>query len=96
MPFIMQPQPVPPAALISALVPAAGGLRVEVTAPAGVGLSGVPGGGVVVGWVLVADDETTGGARVDPVFLSTGRAWTPDQYRATYGKRLGFVVGRER
>ncbi|WP_333742708.1 hypothetical protein [Streptomyces ardesiacus] len=77
-------------------LPAVDGLRVDVTAPPGTDVTDVPGGGLLVGWVLVADDETTGGARVDPVFLSTGRAWTPDQYRATYGPRLGFVVGRER
>ncbi|MGW2594743.1 hypothetical protein ACWCXC_31375 [Streptomyces sp. NPDC001515] len=36
----------------------------------------------------------TGGARVEPVFLAAGRAWTPDQYRAAYGQALSVDVGR--
>ncbi|MYS68956.1 hypothetical protein GTY88_00670 [Streptomyces sp. SID5926] len=82
--------------LIQGMIPALPGLRVDVTAPPGTLTEGVPGGGVLVSWVLVADDESTGGARVDPVFLSAGRAWTPDQFRATYGQQLGVQVGRER
>ncbi|MET8113825.1 hypothetical protein [Streptomyces prasinus] len=77
-------------------LPAFDGLRVQVTAPPGTDTTGVPGGGVVVGWVLVTDPDAAGGARIDPVFLTAGRAWTPDQYRATYGQRLGVQVGRER
>ncbi|MGQ4733322.1 hypothetical protein ACUN3E_37405 [Streptomyces sp. Ju416(a)] len=76
------------------MVPAFDGLRVEVTAPPGADTAGVPGGGPVVGWVLVADEGAVGGARVDPVFLAAGRAWTPDQFQAAHGQHLGVVVGR--
>ncbi|MBL3664542.1 hypothetical protein JL475_00580 [Streptomyces sp. M2CJ-2] len=76
------------------MLPACDGLRVQVTAPAGTDTAGVPGGGVVVGWALVADTSAVGGARVEPVFLADGRAWTPDQYRATYGQQLRVQVGR--
>ncbi|WP_416476918.1 hypothetical protein [Streptomyces sp. LKA04] len=79
---------------IQGMIPALPGLRVDVTAPPGTLTEGVPGGGLLAGWVLVADSEAAGGARVDPVFLSAGRAWTPDQFRATYGPQLGVVVGR--
>ncbi|WP_254874922.1 MULTISPECIES: hypothetical protein [unclassified Streptomyces] len=76
------------------MVPAFDGLRVDVTAPAGADTAGVPGGGPVVGWVLVADEAAVGGTRVDPVFLAAGRAWTPDQFRAAHGQGLGVLVGR--
>jgi hypothetical protein len=77
---------------IVGVFPAFAGLRVDVTAPAGADAVDVPGGGVVVGWVLVADPTLAGGARVDPVFLAGGRTWTPDQYRAAYGQQLGIAV----
>ncbi|MYX14377.1 hypothetical protein GTY67_13320 [Streptomyces sp. SID8374] len=76
------------------MVPAFDGLRVEVAAPSGTDVSGVPSGGSVVGWVLIVAEGAVGGARVDPVFLAAGRAWTPDQFRATYGQQLGMVVVR--
>lgn len=76
------------------MVPAFAGLRADVTAAPGAETAGVPGGGVVVGWVLVAYEEAVGGARVDPVFLAAGRAWTPDQLRQEHGQHLGVVVGR--
>jgi len=76
------------------MVPAFAGLRADVTAAPGLDTAAVPGGGVVVGWVLVADEEAVGGARVDPVFLAAGRAWTPDQFRQEQGQHLGVVVGR--
>ncbi|MHC3450751.1 hypothetical protein [Streptomyces prasinus] len=81
---------------IVGMLPAFDGLRAEITAPPGTDTTGVPGGGVVVGWVLVTDPAAAGGARVEPVFLSAGRAWTPDQYRAAYGQQLTVRVGRER
>ncbi|NEB42248.1 hypothetical protein [Streptomyces sp. SID14515] len=90
MPLLVGPE----AGGVLGMVPAFGGLRVEVTAPPGTDTARVPGGGPVVGWVLVADEQVVGGARVDPVFLAAGRAWTPDQYRAAYGQQLGVVVGR--
>ncbi|MFL3869263.1 hypothetical protein LT966_21930 [Streptomyces griseobrunneus] len=62
------------------------------TAAPGSETAGVPGGGVVVGWVLVADEQAVGGARVDPVFLAAGRAWTPDQLRQEHGQHLGVAV----
>lgn len=80
--------------VVSGLVAAPVGLRADITAPPGTDTAGVPGGGVVVGWVLVTDPGAAGGARVEPVFLAAGRAWTPDQYRATYGQQLGVQVGR--
>ncbi|GHJ04830.1 hypothetical protein TPA0906_66950 [Streptomyces olivaceus] len=76
------------------MLPAFDGLRADVTAPPGAETAGVPGGGLVVGWVLVADPGAAGGARVDPVFLAAGRVWTPDQFRAAYGQTLGVQVGR--
>lgn len=75
-------------------LPAVPGLVVQVTAPPGTEATGIPPGGMVVGWALVADEGAPGGARLDPLFLAAGRAWTPDQYRATYGQTLGVVVGR--
>ncbi|MCQ1575370.1 hypothetical protein [Streptomyces parvus] len=84
----------PEAGGVLGMVPTFDGLRVEVTAPPGTDVSRVPGGGPVVGWVLVADEGAVGGARVDPVFLAAGRAWTPDQFRKEHGQHLGVVVGR--
>ncbi|MBT2426145.1 hypothetical protein J7F02_10760 [Streptomyces sp. ISL-112] len=75
------------------MVPAFAGLRADVTAAPGAETSGVPGGGAVVGWVLVADEAAVGGARVDPVFLAAGRAWTPDQFREAHGQHLGVLAG---
>lgn len=92
MPALVTPAPV--AGVVSGLVAASPGLVVEVSAPAGADTAGVPPGGAVVGWVLVADEGAVGGARVDPVFLAAGRAWTPDQFRAAHGQGLGVVVGR--
>lgn len=74
------------------VLPAYTGLRADITAPAGAEVGQVPGGGVVVGWVLIADSTEAGGARVDPAFLAAGRTWTPDQYRAVYGAQLGVQV----
>lgn len=78
------------------MVPAFPGLRADVTAEPGTETAGVPGGGVVVGWALVADEQAVGGARVDPVFIAAGRAWTPDQYRAAYGQQLDMHVAAVR
>lgn len=79
---------------IVGVLPAFAGLSVQVSAPQGADTAGIPPGGIVVGWVVVADTAATGGARVDPVFLADGRAWTPDQYRATFGQGLDVRVGR--
>ncbi|MEU0098270.1 hypothetical protein [Streptomyces sp. NPDC006267] len=84
----------PAVGAVSALVVAAPGLVVAVSAPAGTDTAGVPPGGAVVGWVLVTDADVAGGSRVEPVFLSADRTWTPDQYRATYGQQLTFCVRR--
>lgn len=83
----------PEAGAILGMVPALAGLRADVAAPPGAETVGVPGGGVVVGWVLVAEEGAAGGARVDPVFLTAGRAWTPDQFRDVYGGQLTVRVG---
>ncbi|MFJ8929223.1 hypothetical protein ACIRLA_21860 [Streptomyces sp. NPDC102364] len=77
---------------IVGVLPDTAGLRADITAPAGAEVGQVPGGGVVVGWILVADSTEAGGARLDPVFLAAGRTWTPDQYRAAYGAQLGVQV----
>ncbi|MFD8771461.1 hypothetical protein [Streptomyces sp. NPDC059916] len=77
---------------IVGVLPASAGLGAQIAAPAGADTTGVPAGGGVVGWVLVEDQDAVGGARVDPVFLAAGRAWTPDQYRAAYGQQLGVTV----
>ncbi|MEV4041414.1 hypothetical protein [Streptomyces sp. NPDC049744] len=77
-------------------LPTVPGLVVQVTAPPGTETTGVPPGGVVVGWALIADEGAPGGARLDPLFLAAGRAWTPDQFRTAYGQQFGVVVGRER
>ncbi|MGW0578606.1 hypothetical protein ACWD25_22155 [Streptomyces sp. NPDC002920] len=46
----------------------------------------------VVAWATIAAPDSVGGARVEPVFLADGRAWTPDQYRAAYGQQLTVRV----
>lgn len=79
---------------IIAALPAHAGLRADVTAPASMQPVDAPPGGAVVGWVLVADPNSAGGARLDPVFLADGRTWTPDQYRGAYGSGLTVQVGR--
>lgn len=79
---------------IHGTLPAVPGLSVLVGAPPGTDVLGIPAGGMVVGWVLVADPAAVGGARVDPLFLADGRVWTPDQYRAAYGQTLSVRVGR--
>lgn len=79
---------------IVGVLPALPGLGVQVSAPAGADVEGVPAAGALVGWVLVADPAAAGGARLDPVFLADGRAWTPDQYRAAYGEQFGVRVER--
>ncbi|MEU0354983.1 hypothetical protein [Streptomyces cyaneofuscatus] len=80
--------------VVVGLVATAPGLLVEVSAQTGTDVDGVPPGGVVVGWVLIGDEGVAGGARVDPVFLAAGRAWTPDQFRQEHGQHLALVVGR--
>ncbi|EGE40765.1 hypothetical protein GTY83_06935 [Streptomyces sp. SID4928] len=82
------------AGAVVGMAPAFAGLRADVTAPPGSDTAAVPGGGVVVGWVLVANEGAVGGARVDPVFVAAGRAWTPDQFRAGFGQELGVSIGR--
>ncbi|MFJ9101285.1 hypothetical protein ACIRJM_22790 [Streptomyces sp. NPDC102405] len=85
---------VEPTGRIAGMLPALSGLSVQVSAPQGTETAGVPPGGMVVGWVLVADGSAPGEARVDPVFVADGRAWTPDQYRAAYGQQLNVRVAR--
>lgn len=81
-------------ATIIGVLPAIPGLSAVVSAPPGTSTEQIPAGGMVVGWVLVADPAAMGGARMDPVFLADGRAFTPDQYRAAYGQQLAVRVGR--
>lgn len=82
-----------PGSILTGL-PAGQALVAQAAAPAGTHTDGVPTPGMVIAWVLVADPEAIGGARVDPVFLADGRAFTPDQYRAAYGQQLTVRVGR--
>jgi len=77
---------------ITGIVPAAPGWRVEVSAPPDSDVSGVAVPSDVVAWALVGDEAELGGARVDPVFLADGRAFTPDQFRAAYGQQLTVRV----
>ncbi|MGW2113807.1 hypothetical protein [Streptomyces zhihengii] len=70
------------------------GLAVEVLAPQGTNIDGVPAASVVVAWAVIDDGDTPGGARLDPVFLAAGQAWTPSQYRAAYGENLTVCVRR--
>lgn len=79
---------------IVGVLPATPGVGVLVSVPAGADVEGVPAAGALVGWVLVADEASAGGARLDPVFLADGRAWTSDQYRAAFGEQLTVRVGR--
>lgn len=79
---------------IVGVLPAMPGLGVQVSAPAGADVEGVPAAGALVGWVLVADPVAIGGARLDPVFLADGRAVTPDQYRDAYGEQFTVRIGR--
>lgn len=90
MPIITGEEDPPGPGLIQGLVPAAPGLQVTAAAPATT--AGVPTPTVVVGWVLVADSTSAGGARVDPVFLAGGTAWTPDQFRAEYGQGITISI----
>lgn len=79
-----------PALPVAGIVAAAPGLRVEASAPAAV--RGVPTPSTVVAWALFVDPASTGGMRLDPVFLAGGRAWTPDQFRAAYGASIEIKV----
>ncbi|MEU8642235.1 hypothetical protein AB0C91_09990 [Streptomyces sp. NPDC048674] len=79
---------------ITGAFPAHEGLTALVGAPPGTDATGIPPGGSVVAWVLVADEVVAGGARLDPVFLAAGRAWTVDQYRRAYGQELDVRVGQ--
>lgn len=82
----------PPAYPVTALVAATPGLRVEAYAPKDTDTTGVPPPSGVVAWAQVADPDSVGGVRIDPVFVAAGRAWTPDQFRAAYGDMLELKV----
>lgn len=90
MPIITGEEDPPVPGAIQALVPAVPGL--QVTASAAAAATGIPAPTAVVGWVLVADSTSAGGARVDPVFLAGGAAWTPDQFRAEYGQGITISI----
>lgn len=94
MPVLVAPDtpPAPVAGAVTALVPAAPGLRAVASAPPDAA-AGIPVPSAVIGWVLVADAGAVGGVRVDPVFLAAGVAWTPDQFRAVYGRGITITVG---
>lgn len=70
------------------------GWRVEVQAPPGADVEGMPAPSDVVAWALLADDAEPGGGIVVPVFIAGERTWTPDQYRVTYGQQLSIRVVR--
>ncbi|MFD6490681.1 hypothetical protein [Streptomyces sp. NPDC060188] len=81
---------------ITGAFPAHEGLTVMVTAPAGTDTAGIPHGGTVIAWALIADGVDPGGAHLEPVFLAEGRAWTATQYRVAFGLELDVRVGRAR
>lgn len=93
MPIITDSEPGQPG-VIGGIIPAAPGWRVDVYAPQGTEAGDAPVPSLVVAWALVADESTPGGSRIDPVFVADGRAWTPDQYRATYGQALQVQLAR--
>lgn len=81
-----------PAGVISQIVPAPPGLSVTAYAPADADIRGVPVTSTLVAWAAIADLDSVGGVRLDPVFLADGRAWTPDQFRAAYGAAITLKV----
>jgi len=86
---IQAPTPVTPAApAVVAFIAALPGVTVAV----GGCPAGAPTSGLVVAWAQVSDAAAPGGVRLDPVFVATGRAWTPDQFRAIYGPQGTFTV----
>jgi hypothetical protein len=91
MPFIASAVPAP-GLPVTGLLPAAPGLRVDAYAPKNVNASGIPTPSSVVAWAQLADPDSVGGVRIDPVFLADGRVWTPDQFRAVYGESLELKV----
>jgi hypothetical protein len=78
---IIAPAP-PTAGLVIGLVTAAPGCTVTVGQVSG----------PVVAWVQIADARALGGARLDPVWVAGGRAWTPDQYRAATGVQAAVTI----
>ncbi|CAK7288542.1 conserved hypothetical protein [Streptomyces misionensis JCM 4497] len=77
---------------VTDVIPAGPGFRVNVYASSGTPVGAVPVPSAVVAWASIADPDQAGGVRLDPVFLADGRAWTPDQFRATYGPLLEVTV----
>ncbi|QGZ53374.1 hypothetical protein GPZ77_34680 (plasmid) [Streptomyces sp. QHH-9511] len=55
-------------------------------------ITDIPAPGSVVAWATVADPASTGGVRIDPVFLADGQMWTPDQFRAAFGDTITLRV----
>lgn len=88
MPLIA-PTPPPP---VMTLVPATPGFAVKASVPSGTSTAGIPVPSKVVAWAALADPDSPGGVRLDPVFLADGRAWTPDQFRAEYGAAITLEV----
>lgn len=69
--------------------------QVTAVVPAQPGATVAAGGAVlgpVVAWAMVTDATQPGGVRIDPVWVSTGRTWTPDQYRASTGDLTTLVI----
>jgi hypothetical protein len=92
MPIITGEEKEQPAGAVLSLTPATVGLLAVASAPTAEAATGAPAPTAVVGWVLVGDAAAAGGARVDPVFLAGGRAWTPDQYRGEFGEGIEVTV----
>ncbi|MEE4541000.1 hypothetical protein V2S66_03330 [Streptomyces sp. V4-01] len=51
-----------------------------------------PASGPIVAWAQIADPQSPGGVRVDPVWIAGGRTWTPDQYRAATGTHSAVTI----
>lgn len=92
MPLITDNAPPSTPLPVTGVIPAAAGLRVEASAPAGSDVRGIPTPYSVVAWAVLADPDSAGGVRVDPVFVAAGRTWTPDQFRAAYGELIALEV----
>ncbi|WP_069766064.1 hypothetical protein [Streptomyces sp. LUP47B] len=78
--------------VITTVVSAAPGWKVDAYAPRGTDISSVPTPSHVVAWALIATELAPGGAVVEPVFVAGGRTWTPDQFRAAYGAAIELKI----
>ncbi|HEX5566005.1 MAG TPA: hypothetical protein VFY14_03530 [Streptomyces sp.] len=87
------PPPETPAVLpVAGFLPAVGGYRMELYGPPDMDQVGLAIPTDVVAWAQVEDPFVPGGCWLDPVFLASGKTWTPDQFRARFGVALELKV----